>query len=154
MFEDLVPSAQAQTPAPPPGPFDDLIPASGEAGRAGGIVAEPPAGTEPRASVGSVLQQLAIGVPEGGLSTAGTASDVMSGNFLTHRIVSALAGEKVADAVAPSHNKLLHEALPTVLNPENYPARNLPERIARGVGEALPGVAIPGGSLASRALTQ
>jgi hypothetical protein len=29
MFEDLIPSASGQTPAPPPGMFDDLIPAGG-----------------------------------------------------------------------------------------------------------------------------
>ena len=34
MFEDLIPSASAQTPAPPPGMFDDLIPAGGAAGAA------------------------------------------------------------------------------------------------------------------------
>jgi hypothetical protein len=32
MFEDLVPSAPAQTPAPPPGVFDDLIPSGAAAG--------------------------------------------------------------------------------------------------------------------------
>ena len=32
MFEDLIPLAQAQTPAPPPGLFDDLIPAGAAAG--------------------------------------------------------------------------------------------------------------------------
>jgi hypothetical protein len=154
MFEDLIPSASAQTPAPPPGPFDDLIPAAAAAGRAGSMIAQPPARAEPRASIGSVLKQLAIGVPEGVLGMAGAASDVMSGNFLTRPIVSALAGDKLADVLVPSHGKLLHEALPSVLNPENYPARNFPERIARGVGEALPAVAIPGGSLASRLLTQ
>jgi hypothetical protein len=34
MFEDLIPSASAQTPAPPPGMFVDLIPAGGEKGGA------------------------------------------------------------------------------------------------------------------------
>jgi hypothetical protein len=27
MFEDLIPAASGQTPAPPPGMFDDLVPA-------------------------------------------------------------------------------------------------------------------------------
>ena len=42
MFEDLIPSAQAQTLAPTPGLFDDLIPAGAAAGGAGGMIAEPP----------------------------------------------------------------------------------------------------------------
>ena len=42
MFEDLIPSAQAQTSAPPHGLFDDLIPAGAAAGGAGGMIAEPP----------------------------------------------------------------------------------------------------------------
>lgn len=226
MFEDLVPSAPAQTPAPPPGLFDDLIPAGGaNGGRAGGLFAAPgradeqalprstadtdpgdriieasqrngqlaagPAGqpadrdatsaqtglfddlipkaartgaaaggavggmsneTEP--SVGSVLKQLAIGVPEGAMNMAGLAADAMSLRPVEHAIISALFGESTADALAPNHSKLLHEALPDVANPQNYPAHNLAERIARGVGEALPGAAIPGGSIWARLLTQ
>lgn len=178
MFEDLIPPAPAQTSAPPPGLFDDLIPAASAAslvdapsgpraalsstrlfddliptaGAASGVAGGMSSETDP--SVGSVLKQLAIGVPEGALNMAGAAADAMSFRPVEHAIVSALFGESAADTFAPFHGKLMHEALPSVANPQNYPANNLAERIARGVGESLPAVAIPGGSIASRFLTQ
>src|SRR5262245_43170474 len=37
MFEDLIPSASAQTPKPPPGMFDDLIPAAVPSGFAAAV---------------------------------------------------------------------------------------------------------------------
>jgi hypothetical protein len=181
MFEDLVPSAPAQTPAPPPGLFDDLIPQSAAARTApladatsAGGAASPSAGlfddlipagsavagtagaisSETEPSVGSVLKQFAIGIPEGAMNMAGVASDAMNGRMLEHGIVSALFGEQAADEWAPTTSKLLHDALPAAVNPQNYPAHNFAERIARGVGEGMPAVAIPGGTIAGRILTQ
>ncbi|MBV8753356.1 MAG: hypothetical protein JO328_10920 [Hyphomicrobiales bacterium] len=180
MFEDLIPSAQAQTPAPPSGLFDDLIP---RGGAGGGAVADapstrsaasPPAGlfddlipaggaaagtaagvsSETAPSVGSVLKQFAIGIPEGAMNMAGAVNDAMTLQPVQHAILSALFGESEADALAPSESKLLHQALPAVANPQNYPARNFAERVARGVGEGMPAVAIPGGPVAGRVLTQ
>ena len=57
MFEDLVPSAQAATPAPPPGVFDDLIPAgAGADAAAAGKLAAPGGADEqalPRSTAGT-----------------------------------------------------------------------------------------------------
>src|ERR1043166_5014039 len=68
MFEDLIPPASAQTPAPPPGMFDDLIPASGAGGEvAGGMTAVPrgPDGlAPPRSTAGTDPGSEKINVPE------------------------------------------------------------------------------------------
>jgi Barnase-EndoU-ColicinE5/D-RelE like nuclease len=57
MFEDLVPSASAQTSAPPPGLFDDLIPAGGAAGVAQAAKVAAPGGADepalPRSTAGT-----------------------------------------------------------------------------------------------------
>jgi len=56
MFEDLIPSASAQTPTPPPGMFDDLIPSSGAAAAAAAKVAAPGGADEqtlPRSTAGT-----------------------------------------------------------------------------------------------------
>src|SRR5262249_10840519 len=104
MFEDLIPSAPAATPAPPPGMFDDLIPAGAAGGGAAGAMSSE---TDP--SVGSVLKQFAIGVPEGALGMAGAAADAMTMRPVEHAIMSALYGQPMADELAPSHGKLLHD---------------------------------------------
>jgi HNH/ENDO VII superfamily nuclease len=180
MFEDLIPSASAQTSAPPPGLFDDLIPPAGAAGvpsqadapsapsdasssarlfvdlipNAAASGAAGAMSSETAPSVGSVLKQFAIGIPEGAMNMAGAVHDAMTGQMLQHAIVRGLFGEPDADALAPAMGKLLHDALPSALNPQNYPAHNLAERVARGVGEGMPAVAIPGGPIAGRILTQ
>src|SRR5262249_33555342 len=76
MFEDLVPSAQAETPAPPPGLFDDLIPAGAAAGRAGGIVAQPPAldASVPGGESAKAGDRDAPAIPSPGLPKAGNGS--------------------------------------------------------------------------------
>jgi hypothetical protein len=135
--------------SPKPGLFDDLIPtASTASGTAEG------ASDENEPSIGSVLKQFAIGVPEGAINMAGAVNDVMTMRPEQHAIMRALFGEQEADKFAPSMSKLLHDALPSVLNPQNYPPHNLTERVARGVGEGMPAVAIPGGTIAGRVLTQ
>jgi hypothetical protein len=57
MFEDLIPSAPAPTPAPSPGMFDDLIPASGASGGLGGAMFAGPGRTDglasPRSTAGT-----------------------------------------------------------------------------------------------------
>lgn len=53
MFEDLIPTAAAQTPAPPPGLFDDLIPAGGVRGAAAGGISTMPGGSDGLAPSGS-----------------------------------------------------------------------------------------------------
>lgn len=67
MFEDLIPSAPAQTPAPPPGLFDDLIPAGGAAGVASAAKIAVPGGADeqalPRSTAGTDPGEQRIAAP-------------------------------------------------------------------------------------------
>ena len=58
MFEDLIPSASGQTPAPPPGMFDDLIPAGGAVGTVAGGISGDPAPAEPPSGFAAAITDI------------------------------------------------------------------------------------------------
>lgn len=109
---------------------------------------------EPSATWGSLAKQVAVGIPAGIIDTAGTMSDIFTARGLARQIMQPALGEQTP----PTTAEAISASLPAAIDPESYPARNAPERIARGVGAALPGVVLGplrgAGELAGNVATQ
>lgn len=108
--------------------------------------AKPIAPPEPPATFGSMAKQVAAGIPAGIIGTAGTLADIYTGRGLTRAALGPFM-----EVVPPSTEEAISHSLPAALDPVSYPARNVPERVARGVGAALPWAISPGAGIAETA---